>query len=105
MEVAVTILVQRDMDVEKQEEIFDLLRQLRSRVVLQPGYLSGETLFSANRSGTHLVISRWRSLRDWKAWEKSTERWEIISKIEPLLKAPATVSYYLDSPASVPEGI
>lgn len=103
--MSTTILVQRDMDAEKQEEVFDLLRQLRSRVVLQPGYLSGETLFSANRSGTHLVISRWRSLKDWKAWEKSTERSEILSKIEPLLKAPATVSFYLDSPAQVPEGI
>jgi heme-degrading monooxygenase HmoA len=96
MTVAVTVLVQRDMDAEKQEEIFELLRQLRSRAVLQPGYLSGETLFSANRSGAHMVISKWRSFKDWRAWEKNTERREILSKIDSLLKTPAVVGFYLD---------
>jgi heme-degrading monooxygenase HmoA len=93
------------MDAEKQEEVFELLRQLRSRAVLQPGYLSGETLFSLNRSGTHLVISKWRSLKDWRAWEKSAERRQILSKIDALLKAPAVVGFYLDSPAPLPEGV
>lgn len=103
--MAVTVLVQRDMEAEKQEEVFDLLRRLRSKAVLQPGYISGETLFSTNRSGTHLVISKWRSLKDWRAWERNAERREILSKIEPLLRAPAAVSFYLDSPALVPEGV
>jgi len=103
--MAVVILVQRDMDADKQEEVFELLRQLRSRAVLQPGYLSGETLFSASRSGAHLVISKWRNLKDWRAWEKSGERREILSKIDRLLKSPAVVNLYLDSPAPVPEGV
>lgn len=103
--MAVIIVTQRDVNPDNQEEVFDLLRQLRAKAVLQPGYLLGETLFSAGKSGNFLTISRWRSLKDWHAWENSPERRQILSKIDPLLVASAVVSVYLDSPAPVPEGV
>ena len=69
--MAVIIVIRREVDPDNQDEVFDLLRQLRTRAVLQPGYLSGETLFSASQGGAHLVISRWRSLKDWKRGRKA----------------------------------
>ena len=102
--MAVIIVTQRDVDPEHQEEVFDLLRQLRARAVLKPGYISGETLFSPSKSGDFLTIGRWRSLKDWHAWENSPERLQILSKIDRLLVAAAVVNVYVDSPAPVPEG-
>ena len=98
------IVIRREVDPDKQDEVFDLLKQLRTRAVLQPGYLSGETLFSASQGGAHLVISRWRSLKDWSVWEESPERRKILSKIDLLLRAPAETNVYFDSPTVLPEG-
>ncbi len=103
--MAAIILIQREVDAERQGEVFDLLRQLRARAMLQPGYLSGETLFSASKGGIHIVVSRWRSLKEWRAWESNHERREILAELDPLLKAPAVTSVYLDSPAALPEGV
>ncbi len=103
--MAVIIVIRREVDPDNQDEVFDLLKQLRARAVLQPGYLSGETLFSASQGGAHLVISRWRSLKEWRAWEKSPERRKISSKIDSLLRVPADTNVYLVSATVLPEGV
>lgn len=99
--MAVVVIIQRVAKAGKQEEVFELVKQLRARAVLQPGYLSGETFFSPTNP-THLILSRWRSLKDWRAWESSPERREILAKMEPLLVAPAVTDVYLDSPSQIP---
>ncbi|MFH1485714.1 MAG: antibiotic biosynthesis monooxygenase family protein [Chloroflexota bacterium] len=103
--MAAVVLIQRDVRPENQDGVFELLKQLRSRAVLQPGYLSGETVFSPTKRGTHLVISRWRSLEDWRAWQNSPERREILSIVDPLLAGPTVASEYLDTMIPILEGV
>ncbi|MEW6034141.1 MAG: antibiotic biosynthesis monooxygenase family protein [Chloroflexota bacterium] len=102
--MAVKVIVERVVDADKQAELAELLQELRIRAIRQPGYVSGETLFSVDRPGAHLVISTWRSLRDWKAWAKSRQRTEIVKKMAALLTAPERVSVYSQSPRGLPEG-
>jgi heme-degrading monooxygenase HmoA len=101
--VATVVLIQRDVIAKDTEEVIDLLRQLRGKALHQPGYLTGETLFSPDRAGSHLVISRWRSRSDWRAWEANEERKELEKKMAALLVSPAVVSVYVDAPSMIPE--
>jgi len=103
--MTVKVIMERTVEADKQEELLELLKHLRTRAILQPGYISGETLTSVDRPGTHLVISTWHSLHDWKAWESHPERLEIIAKMEPLLTSPHKVGVFVESWASLPEGV
>ena len=103
--MTVKVLMERTVEADKQDQLLELLKQLRARALLQPGYVSGETLTSIDRPGTHLVISIWHTLHDWKAWENHPQRLELLNKIEALLAAPSRVSVFMESWASLPEGV
>jgi heme-degrading monooxygenase HmoA len=62
-----------------------LLKELRSRATVQPGYISGETLRKIDTPDEYLVISTWESVEDWSKWSTSQERKEIQGKIDTLL--------------------
>ncbi len=60
----------------------------------QPGYVTGETWSSTEDASIIAVLSTWRSLEDWKAWEKSVSRNKLYQQIEPLLLEKPKVSIY-----------
>ena len=83
--MAVKIIIRRKVSKGKESQLFPLLFQLRAKAVTQPGYISGETLRNANEPEDYLVISTWKSVEDWKAWEVNPARTEIQNKIDSLL--------------------
>ncbi|MCL0072987.1 antibiotic biosynthesis monooxygenase [Dehalococcoidia bacterium] len=85
------ILIERKIKPDSLGDILDLYRHLRSLAMRQQGYISGETLVSADCDDEHLVISTWHSLSDWQAWENNPERLGIAQQIESLLDEPSTV--------------
>jgi len=85
------IIERRTKEVEK---LATMLRELRATAVHQPGYITGETLVSTEDSAVIAVISTWRSLEDWKAWEKSPTRAKLNGKITPLLEGTPVVRTY-----------
>ena len=103
--MAIKIVIERSVSPDNQGEVAELLKDLRGKAMRQQGYTSGETLFSVDRTGTHVVISTWESLRDWKAWEKDPERISIVNKIEKLLKSKSKVSVFATTPRSIAEGV
>ena len=103
--MAVKVIMERTVSSDNQGELAELLKELRARAIRQPGYVSGETLFSVDRPGAHLVISTWESLRDWKNWEKSPERTELASRVEALLSEPSKVTVFATTPRAIAEGV
>jgi len=83
--MAVKIIIRRKVSKGKEAQLLPLLVQLRAKAVTQPGYISGETMRNANDPEDYLVISTWKSVEDWKAWEANRARTEIVSKIDSLL--------------------
>jgi len=71
------------MGVEK--ELDGLLRQMRVLTTSRDGYIYGETLTRYDARGQTLVISTWRSVKDWEDWAKSDERKEVQRRIDMLL--------------------
>lgn len=89
--MAAKILIKRKVRTESLGDLLELYVRLRSMAMRQPGYVSGETLISAERDDVHLVISTWRTLDDWMAWEKNPERIEISEQIDRFLAEPPVV--------------
>jgi len=83
--MAVKILIKRQVAADKAVQLKELVMQLRSFSMKQPGYISGESLKNVDRQNEYLVISTWDSLSAWKAWESSKERAKIQDQIDALL--------------------
>ncbi len=90
----VRIVIERHLKEGKREDLMPLLRELRAVAMHQSGYVTGETLASTGDPSIISVLSTWRSLEDWKAWEKSEPRIKIYGKIEALLVEKPKVSIY-----------
>ena len=90
----VRILIERHLKEGKKGALMPLLRQLRATAMHQPGYITGETLASTEDTSFISVLSTWRSLGDWKAWEISEPRAKLYQQIEPLLLEKPKFSVY-----------
>ena len=103
--MTVRILIERTAETDRQDELLDLMKQLRAKALLQAGYISGESLLSVDKPGTHLVISTWHSLADWRAWENHPERLAIAAQIERTLTAQSKTSVFIEPWAKMPEAV
>jgi len=63
----VKIIIERYIKQGKESELENLLLDMRSKALSQPGYISGETLTTINDPSHRLVISTWSSEKYWKA--------------------------------------
>jgi heme-degrading monooxygenase HmoA len=68
------IIIKRKFIKGKQREIIALLRELRSGALQQPGYISGETLTSAEDPQTLVVIGSWQDMESWINWRENDTR-------------------------------
>jgi heme-degrading monooxygenase HmoA len=83
--MAVKVVIRRIVPEDRVEDLAPLLRQLRTRAKLQPGYISGETLRRLDKTDEFLAISTWETAELWTKWAKSQERNEVQGKIDTLL--------------------
>jgi len=88
----IRVIIERQM--KKDESVSTLLRELRAAAMHEPGYVTGETMVSTEDESIVVVISTWRSLEDWKAWETSETRARLYQQIEPLLVERPKVKTY-----------
>jgi len=90
----VRIIIERRCQPNREIKLQSLLMDLRTKVMRQRGYVSGETLRSVDDPSLWVVISTWLNADLWRAWEISPERQELISEIDPLIIAPEKVSIF-----------
>lgn len=76
------VLIKRIVPAGKEKEVAGLITQMRAMAAHQPGYISGETLRSAENPDQVLVISIWNSEDDWKVWQASEQRKAVQAKID-----------------------
>ena len=92
--MAVKILIRRTVPLDKAKDLIPLFRQMRTLAMEQPGYIYGETLRRLNRPEQFLVISTWKSSKDWEAWMKTEKRHEVQGKIDALLGGESIYEIY-----------
>jgi heme-degrading monooxygenase HmoA len=94
--MAVKVIITRKVAGGREEDLLPLLWDLRSKAMEQKGYISGETLKGISDPDEFMVISTWRSLEDWNAWNGNPARREIQDRIDAILeqKTVAKAYYY-----------
>jgi heme oxygenase (mycobilin-producing) len=88
----IRVLIERTL--RKRENISKLIRQIRIAAMVQPGYMSSETLLNSEDNGTIMVVSTWANVESWKKWEVSEQRVAMDKEIEPLLEKPQIIRIY-----------
>ena len=92
--MAIKVFIKRRCPKDKEKELFGCIKEIRRRVPLQSGYISGEYLKSIDGTNEIATISSWFSLEDWNAWFESEERKEIQSKIDSIAGVTTEYSIY-----------
>jgi len=90
----IRVIIERHCQPEKAAEMENLLVELRTKGMRQPGYISGETLRAIDDPTYWLVISTWHDADLWQVWETSPERQETEKKIASLLTGPEKSSVF-----------
>ncbi len=83
--MAVKVIIERRVPKGKDTDLANLMRDLRAKAMFAKGYISGETLRAHDDPTLYVVISTWKSLEDWRAWEQGLERKAIQAKIDTIL--------------------
>jgi heme-degrading monooxygenase HmoA len=98
------IIIKRRFKEGKTRQILALLNELRSRAMLQPGYISGETLTKKGYPNNMTVIATWQSMEDWYRWRENEERAKFEAMLEVFQERPSEYEeYILGPPALKPE--
>ena len=98
--MAVKIFIKRYVKKGKTQDAVELLKDVRSQALKQPGYISGETLINHYDPCNIAVVSTWQTIDDWIRWEESDERSAKENQLEGLLERPADFEIYDLGPAS-----
>lgn len=89
------IFIKRQFKEGKTREIVALLKDLRSKAMIQQGYVSGETLMEPGNPQNLLVIGTWQSMENWHAWKANRERKIIEDMLELYQKGPTKYEEYV----------
>jgi len=92
--MAVKIFIKRYVKKGKTQEAIELLKDIRSHALKQPGYISGETLINHYDPCNITVVSTWQTIDDWIRWEESDERSAKENQLEGLQEGPADFEIY-----------
>ena len=92
--MAVRVFIEREIQSGNDLKLHNLLMQLRTKAMLQKGYITGETLRDVSNASKFLVIGTWNSVEDWNAWQANAERQKIQAELEKLLKIPEKITVY-----------
>ncbi len=92
--MAIRVFVKRAVSDDKLETLRGYIDTLRGMTTGQPGYISGETLRRIDRAGEILVISKWKTRKDWQRWFENPKRARVQEQIDELLGVPTTYEVY-----------
>lgn len=92
--MTVKIFIKRNVADDNIAELTVLLKRLRSMTLMQPGYISGQTLKRLDKAQECMVISNWRSIEDWNDWVNNERRIGIQAEIDALLGTETEYAVY-----------
>ena len=92
--MAVRVFIEREIQPGNDLKLHNLLMQLRTKAMLQKGYITGETLRDLKDSSKFLVIGTWNSVEDWNAWQANAERKKLQDELDKLMKTPEKFTVY-----------
>jgi len=67
------------------EDIEPILLKLRSNAMTYPGFVGEQILINEKNIYIVVVVSTWVKAEDWRVWEESTIRKELLKQAKALL--------------------
>jgi heme oxygenase (mycobilin-producing) len=92
--MAIKVVIARRVPAGKVEQLKPLVIKLRTLAMVQPGYISGETLVNLADPDEFLVISTWSALENWERWHADPRRAAVQTEIDHLLGAKTVYQIY-----------
>jgi len=84
--LSVVVTVERRMKPGSLRDIQRLQAELWEIASNTPGYISGETMFSAENPDSFMTVSRWETIDAWWAWENNAERRSLFDKFSGIME-------------------
>ena len=68
--------------------------QIRALAMVQPGYISGETMTSLNNPNEMIIVSTWESKEQWDSWYESSIRKDYYDKLKADLESDEKLAFF-----------
>ena len=81
----IKVLIERQLQEGLETEYNQASRALLQACRERPGYISGESLVDLKRPQHRIILTQWKSESDWKDWEQSTQRLQLLAGIAGIL--------------------
>ena len=95
----VKVIIERRVKPGSEGKLEELLMDIRSQAMYQsPGFVSGEVLTAIDDPSVRVIIGTFLTLDNWKQWESSPVRQEILRQMEPLLTSLPREAVYIARP-------
>lgn len=75
-------------------DLQSVLLRLREHAMSYPGYVGADNLVNDKDPSIVAIITSWDSLEQWRDWQESRMRAEIMKEAKPLLEEELRVSVY-----------
>jgi len=79
-------------------DIVPILLKLRAGAMTYPGFVNSENLLSEQDNSIVATITTWQKAEDWRLWESSRARQEILKQAEELFVEEPKVTLYTIMP-------
>ena len=99
----IKVFLKRRVARENYRRLLELLTDLRSLALRQPGYVLGETLIRGTDPVEVLAIGTWISEEHWRAWSTAQRRIEVTDMVSPLLVGAVETTIYNVPTGDAPE--
>ncbi|MBT3807783.1 MAG: sugar biosynthesis protein [Desulfobacula sp.] len=94
MSIAVLIIRQYKQGEIEVREANKINLQLRALATVQPGFISGQSMFSQDNPNKIIILSKWNGREDWETWKDTASRKEFYKKIEKFLEYPEKIEVF-----------
>jgi len=80
--------------LKKSANIQPILLKLRSHAMTYRGYVGAENLLSEQDISIVAMVTTWEKVEDWRSWETSKAKQEILREAEAILAEEPRVTIY-----------
>jgi heme-degrading monooxygenase HmoA len=83
--MSVLIVIKRVFRMDQTKQLVPLLKELRSKAEIQPGFISRTTYSNFHDPGEFLVTMEWETADDWIKWMDHQEAKDLQWQIDSLI--------------------
>lgn len=81
----IRVIIERSIAEDLEANYEEAAKETLQKAIVSPGFISGESRKDITNSRHRFILCTWRSLQDWQSWQHSSERKEMMDKLNLML--------------------